>query len=56
LFSIIELTDSKPAQQVSFEEARAEIWLIIENEKRRTALQDLVGDLSQHAEFVGNRL
>ena len=55
-FHIIELTDSKPARQMSFEEARAEIRLIIENEKRRTALQNLAGNLSHRAEFVTNRL
>ena len=55
-FHIIELTDSKPARQMSFEEARAEIRLIIENEKRRTALQNLVRNLSRRAEVVTNRL
>jgi len=55
-FHIIELTDSKPARQMSFEEARAEIRLIIENEKRRTALQNLVRNLSRRTEFVRNRL
>ena len=42
-FHIIELTDSKPAREMNFEEARPEIRLIIENEKRRTALQNLAG-------------
>jgi len=55
-FHIIELTDSKPAREMNFEEARAEIRLIIENEKRRTALQNLVRDLSRPAEFVTNGL
>ena len=55
-FHIIELTDCKPARQMSFEEARTEIRLIVENEKRRTALQDLVYDLSRRAEFVANGL
>ena len=51
-FHIIELTDSKPAREMNFEEARAEIRLIIENEKRRTALQNLVRDLSRRAEWL----
>jgi len=50
------LTDSKPAGEMSFEEARAEIRVIIENEKQRTALQNLAGNLSRRAEFVTNRL
>ena len=55
-FHIIELTDSKPAREMNFEEARAEIRLIIENEKRRTALQNLAGNLSRRAEVMTNRL
>ena len=51
-FHIIELTDSKPAREMNFEEARGEIRLIIENEKRRTALQNLVRDLSRRAEWL----
>ena len=54
-FHIIELTDSKPAREMNFEEARPEIRLIIENEKRRTALQNLAGNLSRRAEVVTNR-
>jgi len=55
-FHIIELTDSKPAREMNFEEARPEIRLIIENEKRRTALQNLAGNLSRRAEVMTNRL
>ena len=51
-FHIIKLTDSKPAREMNFEEARGEIRLIIENEKRRTALQNLVRDLSRRAEWL----
>lgn len=53
-FQIIELTDSKPARQMTFEEVRPEIRVMIENEKRRAALQRLAADLG-HAEFVSNR-
>ena len=55
-FHIIELTDLKPARQMSFEEARTEIRLLIENEKRRTALQNLAADLSRRALFVTGQL
>jgi len=55
-FHIIELTDLKPARQMSFEEARTEIRLLIENEKRRTALQNLAADLSRRAPFVTGQL
>jgi parvulin-like peptidyl-prolyl isomerase len=54
-FHIIQLTDLKPARQMTFEEAWPEISLMIENEKRQTALQDLTADLSRRAEFVRNR-
>jgi len=55
-FHIIELTDLKPPRQMSFEEARTEIRLLIENEKRRTALQNLAADLSRRAVFVTGQL
>jgi hypothetical protein len=54
-FHIVQLTDLKPARQMSFEEARAEIRLMIENEKRRAALQNLTADLARRAEFVTSR-
>jgi hypothetical protein len=43
-------------QSVRFEEARTEIRLLIENEKRRTALQNLAADLSRRALFVTGQL
>jgi hypothetical protein len=55
-FHIIELTDLKSPRQMSFEEARTEIRLLIENEKRRTALQNLAADLSRRAVFVTGQL
>ncbi len=51
-FHIIELTDSKPARQMVFEEARQEVVLALGNEKRQKALQKLVADLVRRAEFV----
>ncbi len=51
-FHIIQLTDAKPARQMSFEEARAEIRLMIENAKRRLAVESLVADLSGRAEWL----
>jgi parvulin-like peptidyl-prolyl isomerase len=53
---IIQLTDSRPARPMTFDEARKEIALTSENEKRRTALQNLTADLLGRAEFVSNRL
>jgi parvulin-like peptidyl-prolyl isomerase len=53
---IIQLTDSKPAREMTFEEARTEIALTIENENRRTVLQRLAADLLARAEFMMNRL
>ena len=55
-FHIIELTDLKAARQMSFEEAQTEIRLLIENEKRQTALQNLAADLSRRAVFVTRHL
>jgi foldase protein PrsA len=54
-FHIVQLTDSKPARQMTFEEARSEIRLVIENEKRGAALQRLTADLLRQAKFVANR-
>ena len=51
-FPIIQLTDSKPVRQIVFEEARQEVVLALENEKRRRALQSLVADLVRRADFV----
>jgi parvulin-like peptidyl-prolyl isomerase len=51
-FHIVELTDSKPARQMSFEEVQPEIRPAIENEKRRTALQSLTADLVHRAELI----
>jgi hypothetical protein len=44
-FHIIQLTDFKPAREMTFEEVQPEIWLAIENENRRAALQRLTADL-----------
>jgi parvulin-like peptidyl-prolyl isomerase len=55
-FHIIELTDLKPPRQMSFEEAQTEIRLLIEKQKRQTALQNLVADLSRRAVFVTGQL
>jgi parvulin-like peptidyl-prolyl isomerase len=51
-FHIVELTDSKPTRQMSFEEVQPEIRPAIENEKRRTALQSLTADLVHRAELI----
>lgn len=51
-FHIIELTDSKPARQMTFEEAQLEVALTLENEKRQKALQKLVLVLASRADFL----
>ena len=55
-FHIIQLTDRKQARRMTFDEARGEIGLTLENEKRQTALQNLAADLLSRAEFVRSRL
>jgi len=50
-FHIIQLSDSKPARQMAFEEAQREVALKLENEKRQSALQSLATDLVRRAEF-----
>jgi parvulin-like peptidyl-prolyl isomerase len=51
-FHIIELTDSKSARQMTFEEAQLEVALKLENEKRQKALQKLVVGLASRADFL----
>lgn len=50
-FHIIELKELKPARQMTFDEARTEINLLLANQKRSVALENLRGELSQAAEF-----
>ena len=40
-FHIIQLTDRKQARRMTFDEARGEIGLTLENEKHQTALENL---------------
>ena len=54
-FHIIQLTDAKPARQISFEEAKPEIRLRLENEKRRAETERLAADLAAQAKLVMNR-
>ena len=51
-FHIIQLTDARPARQLSLAEVTAEIRLNLENEKRRIATESLTTDLARQAEFV----
>ena len=51
-FHIIQLTDSRPARQMTFDEARAEIGLALENAKRDIALREIEAQLVGRAEFV----
>jgi foldase protein PrsA len=51
-FHIIQLTDSRPARQMSFDEARAEISLALENAKLAAALRSMSAQLSGGAQLV----
>ena len=51
-FHIIELTDLKPARQMTFDEARAEIALVLENRDRQVALEKLYVDLCGGAQWL----
>ena len=51
-FHIVQLTDSKPARQMSFDEAESEVKLRIRNEKRQAFVLDLTAELLARAEFV----
>ena len=51
-FHIVQVTDSKPARQMSFDEVKPEIQLRIENEKRQTSVRDLAADLLRRADLV----
>jgi PPIC-type PPIASE domain len=51
-FHIIRLTDSKPARQLSFDEAKPEIALRIANQKRQSAGLNLAAELARRAAWV----
>jgi parvulin-like peptidyl-prolyl isomerase len=51
-FHIIQLTDVKPARQMTFEEAQPEIALAFENSKLAAAMRNLRGQLLERAEFM----
>jgi parvulin-like peptidyl-prolyl isomerase len=50
-FHIIKLTDSKPAGQMPFDEARGEVATALQNQKRQAGVENLVVDLSTRAEW-----
>jgi len=50
-FHIVKLTDSKPVGQMPLDEARAEVAVALENQKRQAALGRLIVDLSAGAEW-----
>jgi parvulin-like peptidyl-prolyl isomerase len=52
-FHIIKLVDVQPARQRTFDEAREEIVLELQNQKRAAAIQKLIVDLSQQADYRG---
>jgi hypothetical protein len=51
-FHIIQLTDLKPARRMSFDEAREEISLALENEKLDTALRSISAQLFARAQLI----
>jgi parvulin-like peptidyl-prolyl isomerase len=51
-FHIVQLTDSKPARQISFDEATTEIGLALENQKRQDAVEKLMVDLCRRAHWL----
>ena len=51
-FHIVQLTDSKPARQMGFDEAEPEVKLRIRNEKRQALVLNLAAELLARAEFV----
>lgn len=52
-FHIVEVSDSKPAQQLPFDQARAEIVAALESEKRQRAIKTLIVDLCAGAQWFG---
>jgi hypothetical protein len=50
-FHIIELTDFKLGQQLTFDESRPEIELALQNDKRKKAVAQLAVDLARSAEW-----
>jgi parvulin-like peptidyl-prolyl isomerase len=55
-FHIVQLTDSKPVQQLPFDQARAEIAAALESEKRKQAIKALIVDLCARAQWFGETL
>ena|ERR1051325_3060132 len=51
-FHVIRLTDSKPARQLSFDEAMPQIALRIANQKRQTAGLNLAAELVSRTRFM----
>jgi hypothetical protein len=45
IFHIVQLTDSKPVQQLPFDQARGEIAAAVQSEQRRRAVGALIVDL-----------
>ena len=55
-FHVVQLTDFRPARQMSFEEVQPEVRLTIENEKRQQLLQRLAPDFLNGSESISKRL
>jgi parvulin-like peptidyl-prolyl isomerase len=52
-FHLVRLTEIKPAREISFEEARAEILLSFMNAQRREAVEKLAAALSGSSPLRG---
>jgi parvulin-like peptidyl-prolyl isomerase len=51
-FHILNLIDVQPPRQKSFDEARKDIAIELANQKRATAIQQLIGDLSSQTDYL----
>jgi foldase protein PrsA len=51
-FHIIEVTETKPPRQMSYDEAKAEVDLVLENAKRRRSCAEVAHELAGEAVFI----
>ena len=51
-FHIVQVTDKKPAAEMTFEQSQPEIRLTRENLKRRAAVESLQAELSRKSDFI----
>jgi hypothetical protein len=51
-FHLVQLTEIKPARELSFDEVRTEIARFLTNRNRQTAMQHLSQEMGNHAEYL----